>query len=489
MALVFGVLLAGASPTPGAIGFDGPSGPMGDAFRGEAFPVLVRIEPGSDPDDRSFLLLLAPGEVRRGEEVAVFRTDGSREELGIRIRGRYPDGSVARLEGTGQHLRTGEILLLVRPARVADPANLISRKGAARADPESGESGTAVLGGAVARLVREGLWHGELEARGSGKPSWWEGADARFPVGSEPEDLEARIEFVQVAYAEKGRPRRAIKLFHEIAADAGPVDGTRPDTRGSRGRLRAWLRACHEIAHLYGGSLQDHHRALAWSLRCAEAPVTDPGEERQNRIAAGLTTVRALEGIGHRGPALALYRILARDLLLDPDPYGTLLLPRIFLRIGDAELSRGNDDRAEVAYGAAVAAAGRLPEGAPSQYLAPGSAARASLRRLTSENLDLGRVPVGAYRGMAFGYNAPVEVRLTCGEDRCAELHVTELGDKRPLDAYRVLPERILEAQSLEVDAVTGATVTSRAIVSAVTDAVFEAVGEGSERKGDRDDH
>jgi uncharacterized protein with FMN-binding domain len=204
-------------------------------------------------------------------------------------------------------------------------------------------------------------------------------------------------------------------------------------------------------------------------------PLADPVEARQNRIATELTAVRAVEGLGHREKAVELYRLLVRNLQDDPDPYGDLLLPRIFLSIADAELALGDRDAAGASYRQAVAAAARLPDGVPSNYRAPGSAARAALRKLAAGGIELARVPDGTYRGEAFGYNAPVGVRLTVEAGRCTALHVTDLDDKRPLDAYRVLPERILETQSLEVDAVTGATVTSRAIVSAAVEAVYEA--------------
>lgn len=335
---------------------------------------------------------------------------------------------------------------------------------------------TPVDAATVTGRIEESLWHGALAAEGSSRPDWWEEAQARFPVGTDPSDFAGRIEFVQVAYAEKGRPRRAIRLFAETAEAARAA-----------GDVHAWLRACHEIAHLYGGALQDHARALGWALRCARTPLADPVEARQNRIAAELAAARAVEGLGHRSLAVELYRMLVRALESDPDPYGTLLLPQIHLQIADAELAAGDAAAAEAAYRETRTAAERLPEQAPSNYRAPGSVARAALRRLSApavDRLDRVRLPDGNYRGEAYGYNAPVGVRLTFESGRCTELHVTDLDDKRPLDAYRVLPQRILDTQSLDVDAVTGATVTSRAILSAATEAVFQAGEERAEAAG-----
>jgi len=451
------------------------------ALDGGAVPVLVSVSPAAAAGTVTFPLSMAPGEARKGEAITAVFADGRPAALAVRVAQRSPDGSAARIEVHGKGFGAGDNLVLVRPPRLADPTGIAPRTAAGSA---SVTAGVTVFGGAVAALVEAALWHGDLAAQGSSKPPWWDQAAARFPVGTDPADLDGRIRFVQVAYAEKGRPQKAVRLFEEIADDAAPASGGTA-APNDPARLRSWLKVCHEIAHLYDGALQDDARALGWALRCAGAPLADPAEERQNRIAAGLAAARAVEGLGRRPAAVALYRLLARDLLLDPDPYGTLLLPQIFLHVGDAELSEKNAAASEAAYRAAAAAAGRLPEGTPSNFLAPGSVARAALRRLGAQGLAFSRVADGTYEGEAYGYNAPIGVRLTFQAGRCTELHVTDLGDKRPLDAYRVLPDRILESQSLEVDAVTGATVTSRAILSAATEAAFQGEGSGAaERAG-----
>jgi len=476
------------------------------AESGATIPVLVEITAPIEGIEGvvAFTLPMAPGEVARGERVEVAITPLPGTD-GAALNGRWvaarglearPDGSAARVGvslGGFDELEPSDLplvfLVTVRPQQLADPTTIEPvAEPAGQPTAERSREGVTIQRTALVRLVDVLLWRGEVARLGSSRPEWWDGAKARFPAGTDPNDLDAKIEFVQVAYAEKGRPHRAIRLFEEIAESAigGGGGGEEQGVPTDEGHLRSWLRACHEIAHLYEGALQDDARSLGWALRCGKAPLADPVEARQNRIAADLAVARAVEGMERRGTmvargvdALGLYRLLARDLLLDPDPYGTLLLPQIFLHMGDLELENGGDGgraAAGRAYGAALAAAGRLPDAVPSNYKAPGSVAQASLRRLSVKGLELSKVPDGEYRGEAFGYNAPVGVRLSFEGGRCTELHVEDLGDKRPLDAYRVLPERILESQTLEVDAVTGATVTSRAIVSAATEAVFEAV-------------
>ncbi len=376
-----------------------------------------------------------------------------------RVIARHRDGSAALVE-----LTAPAGLLEVRGLRLADPVALDPEAG--RSGPEAGSAGT-VAGTDLAGLAGEAAWRGEVEREGSSPPPWWRSVDARLSPEVDP-DPAAQLDFVETAYAEKGRPREAVRL------DAAVLDRL-PEPRSPEAN-RVWLRGAYEIAHLYEGALQDAPRALAWYLRCSRAALDDPAEARQNAIAAGFGAARAVAGLGERAAALVLYRLLARDLILAPDPYGDLVLPEVFLRIGDASKAAGDGTAAAAAYRATMAAAARLPPGAPSSFRAPGSAARAALRLLSARGLELGRVADGTYTGEAFGYNAPVGVRMTFRDGRCTALHVTELGDKRPLDAYRLVPERILDRQDLEVDAVTGATVTSRAVISAATEAVVQGL-------------
>lgn len=360
-----------------------------------------------------------------------------------------------------------------RVRRAALPAVLaVAVLGASAAAPAPSDGSAAAPSGLLP-TIEERFWNGDVERRGSSQPPWWNEVSVRLgpEVGEDPA---TRIDFVRAAYSEKDRPRQAVKLLVELTEEL----------RESHPRL--WLRACYDVAHLYEASLQDFSRALGWYLRCGRFPLDEPAEARQNRIAAGYGAARAVEGLGEGSAAVGLYRALARDLRQSPDPYGDMVLPQVLLEIADAARAAGDAEAAAAAYRETVAAAERLPAGVPMHFRAPMSAARAELRRIDAEGLAFDEVTDGSYRGQAFGYNAPVEVRLRFEEGRLSALHVTSMGDKRPLDAYELLPDRILERQSLEVDAVTGATVTSRAIVSAATEAAFEGMGSRNGDDGER---
>lgn len=105
----------------------------------------------------------------------------------------------------------------------------------------------------------------------------------------------------------------------------------------------------------------------------------------------------------------------------------------------------------------------------------------------------------GTYRGEAKGMNGTIVVDVTVTEDAIADIqfvetiprenelidtthwlsgYLVDLLDETPQIFCTVtdrLPQRILEAQSLAVDAVTGATVSSNGFVAAVRSALTQA--------------
>jgi len=87
-----------------------------------------------------------------------------------------------------------------------------------------------------------------------------------------------------------------------------------------------------------------------------------------------------------------------------------------------------------------------------------------------------GRLRDGTYVGEAFGYSDTVRARVAIRDGRIADVQL-EHQEKADLGAEEIIPQRVLAAQSVEVDGVTGATVTSGAIQSAIFKALKQAVG------------
>ena len=84
----------------------------------------------------------------------------------------------------------------------------------------------------------------------------------------------------------------------------------------------------------------------------------------------------------------------------------------------------------------------------------------------------------GTYEASSHGFLADVTVKISVKGGLVEEVSIADMGETpdRGGKAARVLQERILEAKGLDgVDAVTGATATSRAVFRATEDCLIQA--------------
>lgn len=126
-------------------------------------------------------------------------------------------------------------------------------------------------------------------------------------------------------------------------------------------------------------------------------------------------------------------------------------------------------------------------------------AVKAALGETSATGEKTALIP-GTYTGSANGMNDRVEVTLTVTEDAITAAEVTYQQETKGIGApllnkndeqldnggkipSLVLPEQIVEHQSLNVDIVTGATVTSRAVLAAAADALQQAGGDPDQWK------
>ena len=82
----------------------------------------------------------------------------------------------------------------------------------------------------------------------------------------------------------------------------------------------------------------------------------------------------------------------------------------------------------------------------------------------------------GIWEGRAEGYDGGIVVEIGVQAGRIAAVGIVREQESAPGRSYDVLPSQIIEAQGVEgVDTVTGATVTSRAVLDAVGQAIEKA--------------
>lgn len=89
----------------------------------------------------------------------------------------------------------------------------------------------------------------------------------------------------------------------------------------------------------------------------------------------------------------------------------------------------------------------------------------------------MAKLKIGTFTAAAGGHNGDIEVSLTSDGEKITDLKITHeqetphVGD----NAFKWIPERIVKNQSVNVDAVSGATFTSNGIINATKKALTEA--------------
>lgn len=92
-----------------------------------------------------------------------------------------------------------------------------------------------------------------------------------------------------------------------------------------------------------------------------------------------------------------------------------------------------------------------------------------------SGELDISSIPDGVYTGTGTNLHGEIEVQVTVQSGKIAALEVTEGTQKNlfsTIEEVNGFLQSIVEAQSLDVDVISGATTESQAIVGAITNAL-----------------
>lgn len=91
-----------------------------------------------------------------------------------------------------------------------------------------------------------------------------------------------------------------------------------------------------------------------------------------------------------------------------------------------------------------------------------------------------GGYTAGTYTGTGYGHNGKILVELTCTENEITEVKVTEHGETAGIcdAAIERIPAAVVQYQSLGIDAISGATDSSKGILEAAADCVAQAGGD-----------
>jgi uncharacterized protein with FMN-binding domain len=81
----------------------------------------------------------------------------------------------------------------------------------------------------------------------------------------------------------------------------------------------------------------------------------------------------------------------------------------------------------------------------------------------------------GTYTGIGQGKSPDLKVSVTVKDSEIANVEIVSANESKGKEPFSVVPKKIIESQSTSVDAVTGATLTSKGIMMAVEDALKHA--------------
>lgn len=235
--------------------------------------------------------------------------------------------------------------------------------------------------------------------------------------------------------------------------------------------------AAGALGHLYSECLEDHVRGAFWwrvegdndlgladcywKLGCREMAVEilQTYSRDPTRNAA---IIRLWAAMGDIDTSLRLAEAKAKNGAPDS----------AYLAAGDACRLAGDYDQALGYYQKAVA----VTDGTHDLQRNIGLA-KASIEAIRLfDAFNPAGVKDGDYSASSLGYEGPVEVKVTLKEGRLAAVQVTQHREKQFYSALTETPRRILEKQAVKgIDATSGATITSVAIINAAARAVGEA--------------
>ena len=90
---------------------------------------------------------------------------------------------------------------------------------------------------------------------------------------------------------------------------------------------------------------------------------------------------------------------------------------------------------------------------------------------LEIQNVDLTKIPDGTYAGSCKVFPISVKVDVTINNYKITRIELVEHRNGQGTPA-EIIPDKVVKAQSLEVDIVTGATYSSKAILKAIENAL-----------------
>jgi len=322
---------------------------------------------------------------------------------------------------------------------------------------------------------------------GASAPDWWDSVPLKYPdtldldwplnPGGDWNNQKNVGQYIwDVINPNPGRWKEGIKLVHHLMSR----------NKGDRAKL---VRSMECLGMMFHNFTQDWPRAAFWwrmSMKYGQ-PIDQVElancfwqmgcEEMAREILEQLTNDYTRNG--------AIIKLWADMGNLDKA-----------LSLAEQKARSGNPNIAYLAAGNACRQAGRMAEALayyrkaadaepPDKNNGDFNRARAQAAEniaviRTFDLLDLKRTANGRYRGTSTAFNGPLTIEVQVAAGRIEAVRVTQHQEKQFYSAMTETPRKIVERQSIkDIDACTGATITSEAIINATAKALAgRAVGE-----------
>ena len=343
--------------------------------------------------------------------------------------------------------------------------------GTASAEPASGTTRTRAE---VLALIEE---------QGRSTPDWWGSVSLNHPRNLDlkwsfpPQGVWNNQRYVSqyvwdIVNPNPAKWREGVYLMHHLL-------------RENQDRTETRQRVMVELGRMYYDLLKDHARAAFWWQNAGL-------DESQEASLNGVYLAECYAKLGCKELATELLRKLPPHFAMIKAWADMGEIDRA-LRMADANANGAYADIAYIYAGDACRVAGRYEKALDyyDKLLALPRSGRGGRRIQVNqirardnaegirlfELLDLSRVPDGAYRASSVGYKGDLHVEVTVRSGRIQSARVTRHQEKQFYSAMTDVTEKIVTQQGVKgVDATSGATITSEAIINATAKALAEAM-------------
>ncbi|MDP6524646.1 MAG: FMN-binding protein [Kiritimatiellia bacterium] len=281
-------------------------------------------------------------------------------------------------------------------------------------------------------------------------PSWWNDVETRYDLNKPWKD--ARLEIRRrLARGDQANLREAMKLTVLYAQKKDIGDGHELPMYLFMGGEFAW-------------AIQEYRKFLT-------PTINDP--DKRGETHGFICLAASYQHFGEYDKSVKVCNIALKH--LPEPPWTEMNAAKAYSKLGDLSAEQGKKAAAREYYEKAITNY-KVAKPKYGRHLLPRRIAQVQSRLdlLVMASLRSKHLRDGEHRAQALGYSEPLTVIVTVRNGRIVNVQVKH-KEKIELGATQSIPKQIVDRQDLRIDAVTGATVTSQAIVEGALNALKKA--------------